>query len=126
MVDQLDEEAVGECVERLRDVHRDGYGSARGLALIEARDHPSRDGEQGRGGGMPRFEATLGGVSAQSLHERCWALIPPPMGYHLVNKEAIGSGGVIGQAYGVEVGLEPQAVAGQRFVRLCQLEGEWP
>ena len=31
-----------------------------GLALIEARDHPSRDGEQCRGGGMPWFEAVMG------------------------------------------------------------------
>ena len=69
MVDHLDEEAVGDGFERLRDVHRDGYGSARVLVLIEARDHPSRDGEQGRGGGMPQFEALLGGARAQCLHD---------------------------------------------------------
>ena len=46
-VDHLDEEEVRDCVEHLRDVQRYGYGSPRGLALIEARDHPSRDGEQG-------------------------------------------------------------------------------
>ena len=57
-MDHLDEEAVGDGVERLRDVHSYGYGSARGLALIEARDHPSSDGEQGRCCGMPRFEAS--------------------------------------------------------------------
>ena len=39
-VDHLDEEVVRNGVERLRDVHC--YGSARGLALVEARDHPSR------------------------------------------------------------------------------------
>ena len=43
--------------------------SARGLALVEVRDHPSRDGEQGRGSGMPRFEAVLGGASAHRLHD---------------------------------------------------------
>ena len=68
-VDHLDEEAVRDGVERLRDVHRDGYGSVRGLALIEARDHTSRDGEQCRGDGVPRFEAVLGGASAQRLHD---------------------------------------------------------
>ena len=61
-VDHLDEVAVRDGVERIRDVHR--YGSARGLVLIEARDHPSRNEEQSRGGGMPRFEAVLGGASA--------------------------------------------------------------
>ena len=68
-VEHLDEEALRDGVERLRDVHRYGYGSARGLPLVEARDHPSRDREQGRGGGMPLFEAVLGGASAQSLHD---------------------------------------------------------
>ena len=52
---------MGDGAECLRDVHRDGYGSARGLALIEAGDHPSRDGEQDRGGRMSRFEAMLEG-----------------------------------------------------------------
>ena len=62
--------AVGDCVERLRDVHRYGYGSAMGLALIETRDHTLAEmGEQGQGGGMPRFEAMLGGSSAQRLHD---------------------------------------------------------
>ena len=70
-------------VEHLQDVHRYDYGSARGLVLIEARDHHSRDGEQGRGGGMPRFEAVMGGASAQRFHDgreeeqlqylHCWA-----------------------------------------------------
>ena len=60
---------MGDSVERLREVHSDGYGSARGLALIEARDHPSRVGEQSRGGGMPQFETMLGGTSAQRLHD---------------------------------------------------------
>ena len=39
--------AVGNCVERLQDVHSYGYGSARGLTLVKAREHPSSDGEQG-------------------------------------------------------------------------------
>ena len=39
--------AVGNCVERLRDVHSNGYGLARGLTLVKAREHPSSDGEQG-------------------------------------------------------------------------------
>ena len=69
VVDHLDEEAVRDGVERLRDVHHYGYRSARGLALVEARDHTSRDREQGRGGGMPRFEAVLGEASAQRLHD---------------------------------------------------------
>ena len=69
VVDHLDEEVVRDSVERLRDVHRYGYSSARGLVLIEARDHPSTDGEQGQGGGMPLFEAVLGPASAQRLHE---------------------------------------------------------
>ena len=69
-VDHLDEEVVGDVVDCLRDVHSYSYGSARGLALIEARDHPSRDGEQGRDGRMPRFEAVLGGASAQHLNNR--------------------------------------------------------
>ena len=55
-------------VEGLRDDYRYGYGSARGLTLVNARDHPSRDREQGRGVGVPRFEAVLGGASAQRLH----------------------------------------------------------
>ena len=66
VMDRVDEEAVGEGVERLRELHRYGYGSAWGLALIEAKDYPIRDGEQGRGGGMPRFEAVLGGASGQA------------------------------------------------------------
>ena len=68
-VDHLDEETVRDGVERLRDVHCYGYGSARGFVLVEARDHPSRDGEQGRVGGMPRLEAVLRGASAQGLHD---------------------------------------------------------
>ena len=80
-MDHLDEEAVRDCVKLLRDVHC--YCSARGLALIEVRDHRSRDGEQGRGSGMPRFKAVLGEASAQRLHDgredeplqylHCWA-----------------------------------------------------
>ena len=46
-VDHLNEEAVRNRVERLRDAHRYGYSSARGLTLIETRDYPSRYGEQG-------------------------------------------------------------------------------
>ena len=68
-VDHLDQEAVGDGVERLRDVYWYGYGFARGLSSIEARVHPTRYGEQGRGGGMPRFEAVLGGASAKRLHD---------------------------------------------------------
>ena len=45
-MDDLNEEAVRDCIECLRDVHRYCYGSAMGLALVEARDHTSRDGEQ--------------------------------------------------------------------------------
>ena len=61
MVDHLDEEVVRNGVKHLRKVHRYGYGSARRFALVEARNYPSRDGEQGQGGGMHRFEAMLGG-----------------------------------------------------------------
>ena len=67
--DHIDEEAVGDSVEYLRDVHRYGYGSTRGIVFIEAKDYPNRDGEQGWGGGMPRFEAMLWGASAQRLHD---------------------------------------------------------
>ena len=66
-VDHLDEEGVRDCVECFRDVHHYGYGSARGLTFVKAWDHPSRDRELGRGGGMPRFEAVLWGASAQRL-----------------------------------------------------------
>ena len=68
-VDHLDKEAVRDRVERLRDVHRYCYWSARGLTLVEARDHPSRNREQGRSGGLPLFEAVLGGASTQRLHD---------------------------------------------------------
>ena len=44
-MDHLNEEAVRDCVEWLRDIHRYGYGSARWLTLVKARDHPSRDRE---------------------------------------------------------------------------------
>ena len=64
-VDHLDEEVVRNSVEHLRDVHRYGYGSARGLALVEARNHPSRNRKQGQVSGMPR----LGGACAQRLHD---------------------------------------------------------
>ena len=67
-VDQLDKEAVGDGVERLRDVHRYGYGPARGLLLVKPREHPSRDREQGLDGGVSRFKAVLGGASAQRLN----------------------------------------------------------
>ena len=71
-VDHLDDEAVRYCVECLRDVHRYGYCSARGLTLVEARDHPNRNGEHGRGGGVPRFDGVLGGKEdpLQYLHCR--------------------------------------------------------
>ena len=52
-VDHLDEEAVRELVQCFRDVHGYGYCSARGLTLVENRDHPSRNGELGRGGEVP-------------------------------------------------------------------------
>ena len=68
-VDHLDDEAVGDDVKRLREVFRYFFGSARGLALIEARNHPCRDWEQGRGSGMPQFVAMLGGASGQRLHD---------------------------------------------------------
>ena len=41
-MDHLNEETVRDSIERLQDVHR--YGSGRGLALVEAKNHPSRDG----------------------------------------------------------------------------------
>ena len=68
-VDLLDEDAVRNGVERLWDVYLYGYGSARWLALVEARDHPSRNEEQGRGGGVPRFEAVQEGEYAQRLRD---------------------------------------------------------
>ena len=43
-VDHLNEEAVGNGVERILDVHRYGDCSARGLLLVKARDYPSRNG----------------------------------------------------------------------------------
>ena len=61
-VDHLDEEAVRDRIEHLRDVHRYVYCSARGLTLVEA----SRNGEQGQGCGVPRFEAVLGVVRIPS------------------------------------------------------------
>ena len=43
-----------------------GYCSASHMAilltLVGARNHPSRNGEQGRGSEVPKFEAVLGGV----------------------------------------------------------------
>ena len=68
-LDHLYKEAEGDSVERLRDVHHYGYGSARGLPFVKPRDHPSRDREQGRGRGVSRFEAVLEGASAQHLHD---------------------------------------------------------
>ena len=44
-MDHLNKEAVGDGVEHLSDVHRDGYGSARRLTLFKSRDYPSRYGE---------------------------------------------------------------------------------
>ena len=69
-MDHCDKEAVGVGVKRLQDIHCYGYGSARGLTLFKARDHPSRNREPGRGGRVPRFEAVLEGVSAPSGQER--------------------------------------------------------
>ena len=40
-VEHLDEEEAGDTIKRLRDVHRYGYGSARGLTLVKTKDHPS-------------------------------------------------------------------------------------
>ena len=34
------------------------------------------------------------------------------MGHRVIDEVAVGAGGVIGPAYGVAVGLEPQAIAG--------------
>ena len=68
-VDHLDEKVVGDCVKRLRDVCRYGFGSAIGLTLVKARDHPIRDGELGQGSGVPRFKAELGQASVQHLHD---------------------------------------------------------
>ena len=42
-MDHLNEEAVRDSIERLQDVHC--FGSGRGLALVEATNHPSRDGD---------------------------------------------------------------------------------
>ena len=65
----LDEEAVRNRVERIRNIHHYGYSSARRLTFIEARDHISRNWEQGQGGGVPRFKAVLGEAYAQCLHD---------------------------------------------------------
>ena len=62
-VDYLNKEIVKNSVERLWDVQRNGDCSASGLTLVENWDHPSRNGEQGRGGGVPRVEAVLWGLS---------------------------------------------------------------
>ena len=48
-------------IKHLRDVHHYGDCFTRVLTLVETRDLPSRNGEQGQGGGVPRFEAVLGG-----------------------------------------------------------------
>ena len=69
-VDYRDEEAVRDSIERLRDVHRYGFCSAMGLTLVETRDHPSRNGEQSRGGGVPRLEAGREEEPLQYLHCR--------------------------------------------------------
>ena len=52
-VDHLDKEAVRDRVERLRDAHGLWILFGQRLTLVEARNHFSRNGEQGRGGGVP-------------------------------------------------------------------------
>ena len=44
------------------------------------------------------------------IHRMCGAA--KEMGHHVVSREAIRAGGVIGPDYGVGGGLDPQAVAG--------------
>ena len=68
-VDHLNEDLVRDRIKCPQDVHRYGYCSAWGLLLVETRDHPSRNGELGRGSGVPWFEEVLGGVSTQYLHD---------------------------------------------------------
>ena len=62
-MDHLDNEAVRDCVKRLRDVHCYDFCPARGLTLVEASKW-----EQGRDGGVLWFEAVLGGACTQCLH----------------------------------------------------------
>ena len=68
-VDHLNNEVVRDYVERLRDVHSYGCFSARGLTMVKARNHPSRNGEQGRGSGVPRFEEVLGEACTLYIHD---------------------------------------------------------
>ena len=68
-VDHLSREVVWHRVKNIRHVDLYGYCSATGFALVEKRDHPSRNWEQGRGAGVPLFEAVLGGASALHLHD---------------------------------------------------------
>ena len=60
-VDLFDEEAVSNAYEMSTAM---AMVLLRGLRLLKPETNPSRDGEQGRGGGMPRFEAVLGGSIA--------------------------------------------------------------
>ena len=68
-VDHIDEEAVGDLVERLRDIHSGADYSSWGIPLVEACNHLNRDREQVRGDGVPRFEAMLGGAGSKRLHD---------------------------------------------------------
>ena len=54
-VDHLDGEVVRDLIESLRDVHRYSYCSARGLKLVESRDHPSRS----VGAGLRQWNASV-------------------------------------------------------------------
>ena len=56
-------------IKGLRDVRRYVYCSARRLALVETRDHPSRNGEQNRGGGVFRSEIVLKGPSTLCFYD---------------------------------------------------------
>ena len=68
-VDPLKKEAMGKRVECIGDVHRYGGCSVTRLALVKVRDHNSRNRKQGRGGGVPLFEAVLGGACSQRLQD---------------------------------------------------------
>ena len=46
VMDNFDKEAVRHCVERLRNLNRYGYYSAKGITLVESREPPTRNGEQ--------------------------------------------------------------------------------
>ena len=75
-VGHLYEEAVWNRVESLRNVHRYVDSSARGFSMVEARDHPSWNFEQGRGFWVPQFEAVLGRASASTSSEDLGAIFP--------------------------------------------------